>query len=50
MNDSLISLADSQLKVAAEPTPYVRSFLQVDAFKYQSLIIINIIQIVRLIL
>ncbi|XP_018394995.1 PREDICTED: uncharacterized protein LOC108773628, partial [Cyphomyrmex costatus] len=28
MNDSLISLADSQLKVAAEPTPYVRSFLQ----------------------
>jgi len=32
MNDSLISLADSQLKVAAEPTPYIRSFLQVDAF------------------
>ncbi|XP_036149728.1 ionotropic receptor 75a [Monomorium pharaonis] len=28
MNDSLISLADSYLKVAAEPTPYVRSFLQ----------------------
>ncbi|XP_012056003.1 PREDICTED: uncharacterized protein LOC105619082 [Atta cephalotes] len=28
MNDSLISLADSQLKVAAEPTPYIRSFLQ----------------------
>lgn len=32
MNDSLISLADSYLKVAAEQTPYVRSFLQVDAF------------------
>lgn len=32
MNDSLISLADSNLKVAAEPTPYVRSFLQVNAF------------------
>ncbi|KAG5310062.1 GLRK protein, partial [Acromyrmex insinuator] len=28
MNDSLISLADSQLKVAAEPTAYIRSFLQ----------------------
>ncbi|XP_077270567.1 ionotropic receptor 75a-like [Temnothorax americanus] len=28
MNDSLISLADSNMKVAAEPTPYVRSFLQ----------------------
>ncbi|XP_018339199.1 PREDICTED: uncharacterized protein LOC108746755 [Trachymyrmex septentrionalis] len=28
MNDSLINLADSQLKVAAEPTPYIRSFLQ----------------------
>ncbi|KAL6258656.1 hypothetical protein P5V15_010609 [Pogonomyrmex californicus] len=28
MNDSLISLADSNLKVAAESTPYIRSFLQ----------------------
>ncbi|XP_011882972.1 PREDICTED: uncharacterized protein LOC105570412 [Vollenhovia emeryi] len=28
MNDSLISLADSNLRVAAEQTPYVRSFLQ----------------------
>ncbi|KAL6441406.1 hypothetical protein ACFW04_003551 [Cataglyphis niger] len=28
MNDSLISLADSNLKVMAESTPYIRSFLQ----------------------
>jgi len=36
MNDSLISLADSNMKVAAEPTPYIRSFLQVNAFIAQS--------------
>ncbi|CAK9825255.1 Ionotropic receptor 75a [Anthophora retusa] len=29
MNDSLISLAKSEMKLAAESTPYVRSFLQV---------------------
>ncbi|XP_076295305.1 ionotropic receptor 75a-like [Lasioglossum baleicum] len=29
MNDSLISLAKSGMKLAVEPTPYVRSFLQV---------------------
>lgn len=34
MNDSLISLADSYLKVAAEPTPYIRSFLQVHTFTF----------------
>lgn len=29
MGDSLIDLANSNLKVAAESTPYIRSFLQV---------------------
>ncbi|XP_043793608.1 ionotropic receptor 75a-like [Apis laboriosa] len=29
MNDSLINLAKSNLKLAVEPTPYIRSFLQV---------------------
>ncbi|XP_043262983.1 ionotropic receptor 75a-like [Colletes gigas] len=29
MNDSLISLVKSNLKLAAEPTPYIRSFLEV---------------------
>lgn len=29
MNDSLITLADSNLRVAVERTPYIRSFLQV---------------------
>ncbi|XP_026673942.1 ionotropic receptor 75a-like isoform X2 [Ceratina calcarata] len=29
MNDSLISLAHSNMKLAVEPTPYIRSFLQV---------------------
>jgi len=32
MNDSLISLANSNLKLAAESTPYIRSFLQVIIF------------------
>lgn len=32
MNDSLISLAKSNLKLAVEPTPYIRSFLQVTFF------------------
>lgn len=32
MNDSLVSLANSNLKVAAEPTPYFRSFLQVNLY------------------
>lgn len=41
MNDSLISLADSNLKVAAEQTPYVRSFLQVNVFKDSKLHIIQ---------
>ncbi|KAG7204597.1 hypothetical protein KM043_005016 [Ampulex compressa] len=30
MNDSLISLSKSNLKIAAEPTPYIRSLLQVE--------------------
>ncbi|XP_076664876.1 ionotropic receptor 75a-like [Andrena cerasifolii] len=29
MNDSLLDLARSNMKLAAEPTPYIRSFLQV---------------------
>lgn len=29
MNDSLINLANSNLRIAAEPTPYLRTFLQV---------------------
>nr|XP_031838889.1 ionotropic receptor 75a-like [Nomia melanderi] len=29
MNDSLISLAKSGMKLAVEPTPYIRSFLQI---------------------
>ncbi|XP_012138588.2 ionotropic receptor 75a-like [Megachile rotundata] len=29
MNDSLINLSKSNMKLAAEPTPYIRSFLQV---------------------
>ena len=32
MNDSLISLAKSNMKFAAEYTPYIRSFLQVITF------------------
>lgn len=30
MSDSLINLANSHLRVAVEPTPYIHSFLQVD--------------------
>lgn len=32
MNDSLINLAKSNLKLAVEPTPYIHSFLQVTFF------------------
>lgn len=32
MNDSLISLAKSNMKFAAEYTPYIRSFLRVMPF------------------
>lgn len=32
MNDSLINLTKSNLKLAVEPTPYIRSFLQVIFF------------------
>lgn len=33
MNDSLISLADSNFKIAIEPTEYINSLLQVNDFK-----------------